>query len=249
MFQSKTVIITGSGAGIGRAAALQFASCGANVVVNSRSDSGQSVCDEILSAGHSAVFIPADVAAADGARRLVEAAAARFGGIDVLVNNAGIVPSGSVETITEEEWNRAMDVNVKSVYLMSKYALPYLRRSKGVIVNTVSTVAIKGVVNRALYSATKGAVLSLSRSMAAEYVQDGIRINCVCPGTVMTPSFQKRVSRAEDPEQALRDFIARQPMGRLGTADEIASAMLFAASDRVSFMTGTNLVVDGGMTM
>lgn len=249
MFQSKTVIITGSGAGIGRAAAIQFARLGANVVVNSVSGSGQAVCDEITAMGYSALFVPADISIAEEAKHLVDCTVEQFKGIDILVNNAGIVPSGTIEEVTESEWARAMDVNVKSVFLMSKYCLPYLRQSKGVIVSTTSTVAIKGVVNRALYSATKGAVLALSRSMAAEYVKDSVRVNCVCPGTVMTPSFQSRVTNSENPERALRDFIARQPMGRLGTAEEIAAAIIFASSSDVAFMTGVNLVIDGGMTI
>ncbi len=142
-----------------------------------------------------------------------------------------------------------MTTNVKSVFLTSKLALPYLRDRHGVIVNISSTVAIKGVANRAVYSASKGAVLSLSRSMAAEYVREGVRVNCVCPGTIETPSFHDRVSASADPEKAMEDFIARQPMGRLGTPEEIAQAILFAASPDVTFMTGANIVVDGAMTL
>ena len=142
-----------------------------------------------------------------------------------------------------------MKVNVKSVYLTSRLAMPYLREKKGVIVNITSTVAIKGVPNRAVYSATKGAILSLSRSMAAEYIGEGIRVNCVCPGTVESASFKRRVAASPDPEQAMKDFVARQPMGRLGTPEELAEAILFAASPDVTFMTGANIVVDGGMTI
>jgi len=249
LFKSKTVIITGSGAGIGRAAALQFAGQGANVIVNSVSASAQSVCEEIAQNGLSCIFVQADVSTSEGAEKVVARAVEAFGGVDVLINNAGIVSGGNVEQTTESNWDNAMQVNVKSVYLMSKLCLPYLRKSKGVIVNTTSTVAIKGVVNRAAYSASKGAVLSLSKSMALEYSKEGIRVNCVCPGTVETLSFEERVKASGDPVQARKDFIERQPMGRLGTSEEIAEAMIFAASDKVAFMTGVNIVVDGGMSI
>lgn len=248
-FTSKVVVITGAGAGIGRAAALDFAKYGARLVVNSISGSADAVCDEICSAGGSAIFVQADVSTAEGAEKLISTAAETYGGIDVLVNVAGIVANGSVEQCTEEDWDRSMTTNVKSVFLTSRFALPYLRRSRGVIVNISSTVAIKGVPNRAVYSASKGAVLSLSKSMAAEYVREGVRINCVCPGTVVSPSFYGRVNSAPDPKQMMNDFVARQPMGRLGTPEEISHAILFAADPDVTFMTGANIVVDGAMTL
>ena len=248
-FKDKTVVITGSGAGIGKAAAIMFAREGANVVVNSMGNSGEAVLSELKENGWSAIFVQADVSVAEGAEKLISAAVEAFGGVDVLANVAGIVANGSVEECSEDEWDKSMQVNVKSVYLTCKLAMPYLRRAKGVIVNITSTVAVKGVAARAAYSATKGAVLSLSRSMAAEYVQEGIRVNCVCPGTVVSPSFMDRVNSYEDPEQAMQNFVSRQPMGRLGTPEEIAEAILFAADPAVSFMTGANIVVDGAMTL
>lgn len=248
-FSGKTVIVTGAGAGMGKAAAIGFAKRGASLVVNSISDSAAKVCDELTAQGFSAVFVKADVSEAEGAKSLIEAAVKTYGGIDVLVNAAGVVANGSVEECDEETWDNSMKVNVKSVYLTSRLAMPYLRERKGVIVNITSTVAIKGVANRAVYSATKGAILSLSRSMAAEYIGEGIRVNCVCPGTVESASFKRRVAASPDPEQAMKDFVARQPMGRLGTPEELAEAILFAASPNVTFMTGANLVVDGGMTI
>ena len=249
MFQDKTVIITGSGAGIGRETALRFARQGAKVVVNSVSESAAAVRDEILAQGGLAWFYRADVSVAEQAKALVEFAAGTCGGLDILVNNAGIVPGGSVEQVSEEEWDRAMTVNVKSVYLMSRYALPHLRRSKGNIVSTASVLAVKGAVNRAAYSATKGAILGLSRSMAREYVAEGIRVNCVSPGTVLTPSLEGRIAASPDPEKAREEFLSRQPMHRLLTPGEVADAILYLAGDSALSVTGFNLVLDGGMTM
>ena len=242
-FSGKTVIVTGAGAGMGRAAALGFARLGASLVVNSISDSAAKVCADLVAQGVPAIFVKADVSEKEGAKKLIETAVKTFGGIDVLVNAAGIVANGSVEDCDEETWDKSMKVNVKSVYLTSRLAMPYLRQRKGVIVNITSTVAIKGVINRAAYSATKGAILSLSRSMAAEYIGEGVRVNCVCPGTVESDSFKRRVAASPDPEQAMKDFVARQPMGRLGRPEELAEAILFAASP------GANIVVDGGMTI
>ncbi len=248
LFEGKTVIITGSGAGIGRSAAVAFAKAGANVVTNSVSGNS-SVCDEIRAAGGNAIYVKADVSTAEGVETLFREAVAAYGDIDVVVNAAGIVPEGNVETCDEDEWDRVMRINVKSVYLMAHNAIPYLRKTKGCMVNITSTVAIKGVANRASYSASKGAVLSLSRSMAIEYAKEGIRVNCVCPGTVRSPSFMQRVNNAPDPEAAMKNFVARQPMGRLGEPDEVARAILFAADPNVGFMTGANIVVDGAMTV
>lgn len=248
-FSGKTVIVTGAGAGMGKAAAMGFARLGASLVVNSVSGSAARVSEELNACGYPAIFVKADVSDGEGAKKLIDEAVKAYGGIDVLVNAAGVVANGSVEECDEETWDNSMKVNVKSVYLTSRLAMPYLRERKGVIVNITSTVAIKGVPNRAVYSATKGAILSLSRSMAAEYIGEGIRVNCVCPGTVESESFKRRVAASPDPEQAMKDFVARQPMGRLGTPEELAEAILFAASPDVTFMTGANIVVDGGMTI
>ena len=249
LFENKTVIITGSGAGIGREAALLFAREGASVIVNSVSGSGAAVRDEILAEGGQAWFCQADVSVRAEAEKLVDFAVSTCGWLDVLVNNAGIVPGGSVEEVSEEDWDRCMEVNVKGVYLMCRFALPQLRKTRGCIVNTASLVAIKGISNRAAYSASKGAVLALSRSMAREYVDDGIRVNCVSPGTVLTPSLKDRIAASPDPDRALSDFVARQPIGRLGKPGEVAAAILYLASEQAGFITGSNLVIDGGSSM
>lgn len=248
-FKDMTVIVTGSGAGMGREAAKLFAANGANVVVNSRTSTCEEARAEIEAAGGSVLSVQADVGTMEGCQLIIDKTVEKFGGIDVLVNAAGMVVDGSVETANIEDWDRSMDVNVKSVFLLSRLAMPYLRKTKGSIVNVASVAALKGLKNRAIYSATKGAMIALSQSMAAEYVGEGIRVNCVSPGTVASPSLMGRVNKTEDPEAAMRNFVARQPLGRLGTSDEVAKAIVFAAGNGVGFMTGANIVVDGGMTI
>ena len=248
-FHDMTVVVTGSGAGMGREAAKLFAAYGANVVVNSLSASCEDTRQEIKAAGGSVGAVQADVGTLEGCQAIIHEAVDKFGRIDVLVNAAGIVVDGSVETADPDDWDRSMNTNVKSVFMLSRLAMPYLRKTKGSIVNVASVAALKGLKNRAIYSATKGAMIALSQSMAAEYVGEGIRINCVSPGTVLSPSLQGRIDKTDDPEQAMKNFVARQPLGRLGTSDEVAKAIVFAAAQGIGFMTGANIVVDGGMTI
>jgi meso-butanediol dehydrogenase/(S,S)-butanediol dehydrogenase/diacetyl reductase len=243
----KVAIVTGAGAGIGEATAHLFATEGARVVCNSISESASHVVNEIIQNKGKATFVQGDVSDVDSAKRIVEAATDTYGQLDILVNNAGIVLPGRVDEMSLEEWDRTMAVNVRGVYLLSKYAVPYLRNTRGVIVNTSSVLALKGVKNRAAYSASKGAVLSLTKAMAADYMEDGIRVNCICPGTTDTPSLAHRLSQFPDPEEARKQFIARQPMGRLGTSQEIAEGILYLVL--AQFATGISLSVDGGMTI
>ena len=249
MFQGKTVIVTGSGAGIGAEAALQFAEAGAAVVLNSISDSAEQIAETIRKNGGKAHVVFGDVSEEATARRLAEEALEQFGSIDVLVNAAGIVPDGSLETCDTALWDHVMAVNVRSVFLTSKYCIDALKASRGCIVNIASVLAIKGVVNRELYSASKGAVLSFSRGLAAKYISDGVRVNCVSPGTVNSPSLRRRVASMPDPEAAMVQMKTRQPIGDIGKTDDIAAAILFLASDRAAYMTGSNIVMDGGLTM
>ena len=250
-FSGKVVLITGSGAGIGRAAALAFAREGATVVVNSRTAaSGAETCEELARGGFTAHFVPGDVSINEDARRMVEESERVFGRLDVLVNNAGIVIPGRIDTISEDDWDRMFAVNVKGTFLVSRHAVEAMRKSGGgVIVHVSSVVAQRGVPDRAAYSASKGAVLSLTRAMARDYLADNIRVNCVCPGTTLTPSLEKRLQAFPDPEAARAAFEARQPMGRLGTPEEIAAAILFAASEEAAFMNGEALSISGGMTI
>ncbi len=248
-FQEKVVLITGAGVGIGRAAAVRFVKEGAKVAVNSLTPAnGMETLRLLQAAGGRGVYIQGDVSRDADARRMVAEAVTAFGRIDVLVNNAGIVLPGRVDNTSEEDWDRTMAVNLKGAFLVSKYAISEMKKSGGgVIVNTSSIAAVKGVKDRAAYSASKGGLSALTKAMAADYIAEKIRVNCVCPGTTYTPSLERRIQAFTDPEKARADFVARQPMGRLGTDEEIASAILFAASDEAAFMNGTSISIDGGM--
>jgi len=245
--EGKVAVVTGAGAGIGEATARLFAAEGARVVCNSITDSASRVAASISRDRVKALFVQGDVSEEHDAQRIVETAVDTYGHLDILVNNAGIVLPGRIDEMSLEDWDRTMAVNVRGVFLLSKYAVPHLRKTQGVIVNTSSVLALKGVKNRAAYSASKGAVLSLTKAMAADYMEDGIRVNCICPGTTDTPSLAHRLSQFPDPEEARKQFIARQPMGRLGTSQEIAEGILYLVL--AEFATGISLSVDGGMTI
>ena len=175
--------------------------------------------------------------------------AAALGGLDVLVCNAGVSSVGTVEENDDAEWHRVLDVNVVGVVRTARAFLPLLRQSdRAAIVNTASVVSSVGLPRRACYGASKGAVLALTLAMAADHLEDGIRVNCVCPGTVDTPWVARLLSATDDPEEARRALIARQPIGRLGTAEEVAEAIVYLASPTAGYVTGTALAIDGGIT-
>lgn len=247
-FQNKVVIVTGAGVGIGRAAAVLFAQKGAKVVVNSITPAnGEETLRQVRQAGSEGIYVRADVSKPEDCKRIVDKAMAAFGRVDVLVNNAGIVLRGTIDDTTLADFDRTMDVNVKGTLLMCQLVVPIMRsQGGGSIVNTASVLATKGAKDRIAYSASKGAVLSLSRAMAAELIRENIRVNCVSPGSTYTPSLEARINASPDPAAALRDFQARQPMGRLGEASEIAQAILFAADEEAGFLNGHDLVIDGG---
>jgi len=245
--KGKVAIVTGAGAGIGEATARLFAAEGASVVCNSITDSASRVVASIHENKGKATFVQGDVSDEHVAQQIINTAVETYGKLDILVNNAGIVLPGAVDVIGLEDWERTMAVNVRGVYLLSRYAIPHLKETRGVIVNTSSVLALKGMKNRAAYSASKGAVVSLTKAMAADHMEDGIRVNCICPGTIDTPSLAYRLSQYPDPDAAKQQFIARQPMGRFGTAEEIAEGILYLAL--AEFATGISLSVDGGMTV
>lgn len=247
----KSAVITGAAAGIGRATSILFARQGARVAaVDIDREPLGSLVKEIAAFGGEAKAIVADVANASDVDAAVSSVIEFFGRIDILFNNAGLVPSGKIHEITEQDWDRSMAVGAKSVYLFSRRVVPILQKQGGgVILNMSSAVVLRSVPNRAAYAAAKGAVLALTRSMALDYVKDNIRINCLCPGTVDTPSLRDRLSALGDANVARKQFEARQPMGRLGTAEEIAEAALYLVSDGASFVTGTAFSIDGGLSL
>jgi NAD(P)-dependent dehydrogenase (short-subunit alcohol dehydrogenase family) len=240
--------VTGGGSGIGRATAVAFAREGAFVGVADRSpEKAHAVVAEIEANGRRAMALVCDVSVAEDCERAVRDAEARLGPLSILVNNAGIGTTGTVLTTSEADLERLMTVNVKGTWLMSRAALAVMvPRRRGVIVNAGSIAGVKAVAERAAYVTTKHAVVGLTRAMALDHVKDGIRVNAVCPGTTLTPWIDERLAEAKDPQSAMAALVARQPMGRLGTAEEMAAAYLFLASDESSFTTGTTLVVDGG---
>jgi NAD(P)-dependent dehydrogenase (short-subunit alcohol dehydrogenase family) len=231
-----TAVVTGGGSGIGLATARLLAARGAAVAVLDLKPAGEFI------------GLSADVTDDESVRAAVAAAAERLGGIDILVNNAGVGAAGTVADNPDDEWHRVYDVNVVGIVRVTRAALPYLRASAhAAVVNTCSIAATAGLPQRALYSATKGAVLSLTLAMAADHIHEGIRVNCVNPGTADTPWVGRLLAAAADPVAERVALEARQPMGRLVTADEVAAAIAYLASPVASSVTGTALAVDGGM--
>ena len=245
--QGKVALVTGAASGIGRATSFLFAREGASVVLADIREEGREVADEIVTAGGRARFVRADVTKATDCAAAVGEAVRSFGRLDIVFNNAGIIRRASVVETSEEEWDRVMAVNVKSIFLMSKAAIPVMARGGGgVVVNTGSGWGVVGGRNAASYCASKGAVVNLTRAMALDHAPQGIRVNCVCPGDTDTPMLREEARQLGEDTASFLEGSARRPLGRMGRPEEIAQAVLFLASDAASFITGSVLVVDGG---
>ena len=248
----KVAIVTGAGSGIGAATARRFAAEGARVgVADVRADAAEAVAGEIAAAGGEAIPLVADVCSEDGARALVAGVVDAWGRLDALYNNAGVDATGDVLEVTAEDWDRCFDVNVKGTWLCSKHAIPAMEASGGgAIVNQGSVAALVGIRRFAAYCAAKGAVVSLTRAMALDLAPRGIRVNCICPGTVLTPLMETMIRErgGGDLDKGIEMTVAKYPLGRLGDPEDIAGVALFLASDDASFVTGSIYTADGGMT-
>ena len=246
----KTALITGGGSGIGRAMARAFAAEGARVfAADQRGGDAEETAREVAQAGGEAAAFEADVSSSVQVQAMVAACIERFGRIDVLCNNAGIGSTQTVVDTPDDLWEAVFAVNVRGTFLCSKVTIPHMiEAGGGVIVNTASVAGLVGLKNRAAYCASKGAVVSLTRAMAVDHVQQKIRCNCICPGTVDSPWVGRLLEASPDPVAERAALVARQPMGRLGTPEEVARAAVYLASDDADFVTGSALVIDGGLT-
>lgn len=248
--KDRVAVVTGAAMGIGKGIAMVLAREGARVVVADIEEAeGRKTADAIRDAGGQALFVACDVSQEEQVRRLVETTVRHFGGIDILVNNAGIGVYTPVHETTLEAWNRCLAVNLTGVFLCSKYALPYLRRSgHGAIINIASVHAYQNVGGTAPYAASKGGVVALTRVMAIDYAPDNVRVNAVCPGWIDTPLIQRIFRESGDPEGMRQRVAQRQLLRRLGTPEDVGYAVAYLASDEASFVTGTSLFVDSGLT-
>ncbi len=243
--KGKTGIVTGAGSGIGRACAIALAAEGAQVaLVGRRSVRLEEVAKEI---GDSAISIPADVSRADEISRLINETVSHFGSLNCLVNNAGVLRIGNAEQITEEQWDHTFNLNVRALWLLSRAALPPMRKAGGgSIINMASTLGLVGAPNRAAYAASKGAVVLLTKAMAIDHGRENIRVNAICPSFVETELTSAVLSQAPDPAAVRRERTASHPIARLGRPEDIAGLAVYLASEESSWMTGAALPVDGG---
>jgi NAD(P)-dependent dehydrogenase (short-subunit alcohol dehydrogenase family) len=247
--EGKVALVTGAAMGIGRSTAVLLAKEGARVVLadideqNAKESSRQ-----IEGAGGQAYFVRTDVSKSEDVEAAVNAAVETFGSIDVLHNNAAVALGETVVDTTDELWNRVLDVNLGGIYRGCKYAIPHMiRNGGGSIINSSSVQALRGFAGWAAYAASKGGIISLTQQVALEYAKHNIRVNCIAPGTIMTPMNEKLFEEAEDPESLIETWNRMHPIGRFGQPEEVAEAILFLASDASSFVTGHCLVVDGGL--
>ena len=245
MPEQNAVLITGAGAGIGAGIATRFAEAGYAIAVFDIDGRG---AREMASTLPRAIAIEGDVSSEDDAIRAVATTMAQFGKLDVLINNAGIEVTGTVEQLSSADWDRQIAVNLRGVFLMSKYAIPKMRPSGGAIVNISSVHALVSWPGGAAYDATKAGIIAVTRAMALDHGADHIRVNAICPGYIQTPLMDKWLETLPDPAATMRDVMKFHPLGRIGTPRDVAEAALFLASEAASFISGAYLVVDGAMT-
>lgn len=243
-FDGKVALVTGGSSGIGKATALGFARAGANVVIASRRvTEGEQTVHEICERGGDAIFVKTDVSKASEVEGLMNQTIEFYGRLDYACNNAGTFVMGQLFELSEEEWDRTINANLKGIWLSLKYQIPImLQQKRGVIVNMASMSAIIGNPGVSIYSASKGGVVALTQSAAIEYAASGIRINAISPGVISTPMVD------DIPTPLLEDIQSKHPIGRLGKPEEIANAVIWLCSDKASFVTGHNMVIDGGYT-
>ncbi len=245
----KACLVTGGAAGIGRAIAEAFLREGARVAVADRdAEAGERASRDLARLGE-VIFVPGDVSRAEDARRMVERVVEAFGRLDVLVNNAGVTLKASVVDTEEPDWDHVLAVNLKGVYLCSKYAIPHMvRGGGGSIINVGSIASFVGLPENAAYNASKGGLLTLTRNMAVDYARSNVRVNALCPAMILTPMLEAFIRAQPDPEAYVRAVEQAIPLGRIGRPEDVAPAAVFLASDESAFVTGSALMVDGGYT-
>ncbi len=248
VLQGRAALVTGGASGIGRATALELAHAGASVLVMDLDEQGgEEIVSDISREGRESRLVVADVSRDADCRSAVATCLSEFGRLDILCNSAGVICRSTVVELTEEDWDRTMAINVKSIFLMSKYAVPVMiGQGGGVIVNIGSGWGLAGGRRAAAYCASKGAVIQLTKAMALDHGDRNIRVNCVCPGDTDTPMLRAEAQQVGEPLDRFLSHAAARPLGRIGRPEDVAAAVLYLASDAAAFVTGTTLVVDGG---
>ena len=247
----KVVLVTGAGAGIGEEICYRFAEEGAVIAaMDLKADQAQRVAEEVIRRGGQATAMGGNVVNREDCAAFVDRAVADYGAVHVLCNIAGIVATGTLLEASDEDWTQSMDINVRGAWQMCQLVVPHLlKQGGGSVINMASVAGPFGLKSRGVYSVSKAALVGLTKSLAMDFIEQKIRVNAICPGTVETPSWHGRVNQAEDPDQMLKDFIARQPLGRVGQPDEIAALAAYLAADESAYLTGQAIMIDGGLTL